>query len=236
MEKSEYKNIFELEKNHWWYKGIRESSLSILKPYLKKNIKILDAGCGTGFNIQVLKKYGYVGGIDFSEEAVKFCRKKGINIKKGSVEKLPFKDNSFDLITCFEVIYHKGVKSDLKALNEFNRVLKKNGLLLVRVPAFEFLRGPHDDVVHGIRRYNKKSLSLLLRKSKFNIVKITYLNFILFFPVLITRFLMKKKNTDIQETSKLLNFILYMILKFEKIFLKLGLPFGVSLIALAKKY
>ena len=155
MEKNEYKNIFELEENHWWYKGMRKISLSLIKRITKsKDIRILDAGCGTGINLTILNQFGTVYGTDISKEAIKFCKRRNIrNVFISSVEKLPIKNNCLELITSFEVIYHKNVENDIKALKEFNRILKENGYLLIRLPAFKFLYSYHDKIVHTARRY-----------------------------------------------------------------------------------
>ena len=141
MEKEQYKIMYDIEESNWWYKGMRKILFSLLDTYLKKkkNLKILDAGCGTGINLNYLKKYGDVTGIDISDEAIKFSKKRGYKIKKANIEKLPFKDNTFDLVISLEVIYHKQVKNDIKALKEIHRVLKKRGLAIIRVPAKKIL-------------------------------------------------------------------------------------------------
>tara|TARA_Y100000034_G_C6883895_1_gene405525 strand:- start:235 stop:957 length:723 start_codon:yes stop_codon:yes gene_type:complete len=239
MEINEYRNIFELEKNHWWYKAMRRISFSLLDKYIKsRNLKVLDAGCGTGFNMLKLKKYGEIFGIDNSPEAIKFCKKRGLSkASLGSVEKLNFKDNSFDLLTSFEVIYHRAVKSDVNALKEFYRVLRKKGYLLLRVPAFDFLYSSHDKMVHTARRYTEKDLREKLEKVGFKVEKISYVNFFLFPLVYFVRFLTKNtKESDIQEVNPFLNKFLLSLLSFESLLVKnVGLPFGVSVIVLARK-
>jgi len=239
MEKQEYFNIYNSEKDHWWYKSMRFISFNLIKPYIKKNIKILDAGCGTGFNMIYLKRFGSVFGIDNSNYAINLCKKRKLKVKKASIEKIPFKDNLFDLVTCFEVIYHKAVKDDVKALKEINRVLKNEGLLLIRVPAYKFLFSGHDIVVHTKRRYNLKELKNKLIASGFKIERITYVNFLLFPLIFLQRLinnLFDIKNSDIQKHNKFINDLLYYILKIESILIKrISLPFGVSIIALARK-
>lgn len=239
MEKSEYNNIFNLEKNHWWYKGMRAISFSLLNNYIKnKNLKILDGGCGTGFNLLMLKEYGDVYGIDNSKEALKFCKKRHLNnVSLGTVEKLNFKNNYFDLVTSFEVIYHKGVKDDIKALKEFYRVIKKKGYLFLRVPAFNFLYSNHDKAVHTARRYTEKDLKKIITETGFKIEKISYINFFLFLLIYFIRFFNKKSNkSDIKKINPFLNNILFFFLFFESFLVKyINFPFGVSIIVLARK-
>ena len=239
MEIKEYGTIFSLEQEHWWYKGMREISFSLLKKKtIGKNLRILDTGCGTGFNILELKKYGKVYGIDFSREALRFCKIRNLrNIHLGTIENLKFKNNYFDIITSFDVIYHLGVKNDLKALKEFHRVLKKGGYLVLRVPAFNFLYSGHDKVVHTKRRYTKKELSGKMESAGFKIERMSYLNFFLSPFVLIARLLNRdKEQLEITKTNPHLNKILFLVLALESKLLNfIDFPFGVSIIALARK-
>src|SRR3989344_2244801 len=107
MEIREYKTMYEVEDAHFWYKGMREIAKTLLDKHLPKNkqLNILDAGCGTGRNIIFLKNYGKVSGFDISPYAIKYCkRRKLVNIKFGSIDKIPYKNNCFDVVTCFDVL------------------------------------------------------------------------------------------------------------------------------------
>src|SRR3989344_89356 len=235
MEKSEYQTMFDLEEDNWWYRAQRNITEVLLDKFFVGTGKVLDAGCGTGFNLIFLKKFGEISGVDISDDAIKFCKKRNLNIKKSSIENLPFKNNFFDLITSFDVIYHKGVIDDQNAINELYRVCKKNGLLFLRVPAFSFLYGSHDRQVHGIRRYDKQGLKIKLEKAGFKIEKSTYANTFLFFPTFLLRFV-EKDAGDINKVNFLLNKFLFFVLNFEKYWLKyFNFPFGVSLICIARK-
>ena len=242
MEREEYFLMSKQEESHWWYKGMWEIVDYLIKKNLNRhNLSILDIGSGTGINLRKLEKYGKPSGIDYSNTALSLCRKRGLKkIYKATVEKLPFKDNSFDLITCFEVLYHKNVKNDDKALKEIHRVCKINGYVILREPAFRILFGDHDIRVHGNKRYNKKILENKLKKAGFKIEKISYLNISWFFPILLVRTYQRirglKKKSDINTHNILLNKILYKILSFEKFFINnYSLPFGVSIICIARK-
>ena len=243
MEKEHYEVIYQEEEDHWWYKGMRLITESLLSQYYNNNQKlnILDAGCGTGINLIKLSSFGKTFGIDFSEEALKFSKERNNKrICSSSVEYLPFKNSTFDLITSFEVLYHSGVKDDKKAIEEFYAVCKKNGRVLIRVPAFKILFGSHDLVVHGKRRYRKKEISEMVTQAGFKIDKITYLNFFLFLPTLTIRLLQRvfsaQKKSDIKPTSNFLNNVLLNILKFESYYLKkFNFPFGISLLCIARK-
>ena len=126
MKKIAYEEMFENEMTHPWYLATRKLMLNLLRKHLSKNSFILDAGCGTGGTMKFLKERGYKNlcGIDKSEIAIRYCMKRGLKgIKRGTIQKLPYKDNIFDAIVCMDVLYHKGVERK-RALKEFNRVLK----------------------------------------------------------------------------------------------------------------
>lgn len=243
MKKEEYQRIFEQEENHWWYLGMRKISEGLLASVIKpsKSLNILDAGCGTGGMLLYLKSIGTPVGIDISQEALKFCRKRGLkNVKRSSIEKMPFKNEGFDLVTSFDVLYHKWVKSDTLALQEFYRVLKPGGFLLVRVPAYNWLRGKHDEIVFTRHRYTKDELNQKLKISGFKILRASYANTILF-PLAVGKRLLEKilpeeKVSDVKPLPKIINGLSTKIFYFEaKIISKFNLPFGLSLFVLAQK-
>ena len=103
--------------------------------------RVLDAGCGTGRNVRFLARYGEVTGLDFSPVALDCCRQRGLTrLVRGSANALPFAAGSFDLVTSFDVLTSGGVQ-DAEALPESARVLRPGGHLLVRVAAYDALRG-----------------------------------------------------------------------------------------------
>ena len=245
MKKQEFEVMYKLENKHWWFVGKRNLIFNFMdKLYKNKNnLNILDIGCGTGIIMQKLSKYGKVYGIDVSDDALKFCKARNLkNIKKASVMKIPFKNNSFDLVGCFDVLYHKGINDDLKAIKEIYRVLKKSGRLLVTDSAMICLWSKHDIATHARQRYNKKELKEKLEKAGFIIEKMSYYNFFLFPLVFIMRKLdnifnkNKPAKSNIQETNPLFNKILISIFKIESKLLNfINFPFGVSIFCIAKK-
>lgn len=244
MLKEEYLNIFKNQENHWWFKGMEEINFSLLNHYLKdrKNLKILDAGCGPGVALSYLKKYGQVIGVDKSEEALKYAQKKG-RVQKADIANLPFKKESFDLIVCLDVLYHVWVKDYQKVLEEFGRVLKKKGLLLLREPAYNWLQSSHDLIDFTRERFCRTKIEKGLNQAGFKILKLSYINFFLF-PVVVLKRLpeilkIKKKRpkSDIFALPPLLNFFLFSCLRLEAFLLKyINFPFGSSVVCLAQRY
>ena len=184
-----YRKIYENELNHAWYIGTRNLLLKNLNSNIKKEAKILDAGCGTGGAIKFLNKNNFKNtyGIDFSDQSIKFCKLNKLkNISKGSVNKLPYKNNYFDAVICLDVLYHEGVEPK-KALEEFYRVLKKGGLLYLQEPAFNLFKSGHDIAIKTARRFTKQELRELVESSKFKVGTLSYFNVFFFLPILIKR-------------------------------------------------
>jgi len=217
MRTDEYQRINELASFHFWYQGSRDLLEKLIRKYSKgKNPKILDAGCGPGAMLPALVKFGQVFGIDISSEALKFCKERNFEVKKGTVEKIPFKDNFFDLVICFEVLYHKDVDNPQKAIGEFFRVLKPGGFLILREPAFTFLFRTHDKVVQTARRFTKKDLVDLFKGAGFIIKKATYTNVFLFLAILIKKLfeVFEKRNSEKSDLKSLPNWQNLFFLKF----------------------
>lgn len=173
METIEYRRLFEREEFYWWNIGRREILKSELERHLvsKRGLSILDVGCGAGGNIKILGEFGAVTGLDISEEALKFAKTRGVfkNLVQGNAERLPFPDNTFDLISALDVLEH--VPDDQQALREIFRVLKKGGCALITVPAHRWLWSRHDEALHHLRRYTTNELRKKLCAAKFHVIE-----------------------------------------------------------------
>ncbi len=244
MEISEYKNIFENEEYHFFYVANSQLIHTLAANALcfkQKKIRILDAGCGTGFLAKKLEKLGKVVGVDISSHALHFAKKRAIEVRKASVEKLPFKKNAFDLVVSVDVIYHKDVLDDKKALKEFFRVLKRKGTLILRVPANKWLRLSHDKFVHTRQRYSKEELMTTITSAGFVIEKLTFVNGFLL-PLAVIRYVLErmrpkqKASSVVTRLPWLFNKALLILLLLEnKLVLSTGLPFGLGLLAVCRK-
>jgi ubiquinone/menaquinone biosynthesis C-methylase UbiE len=245
MEPQEYGLMFDVERAHWWYLGMEKITRAILNQWFPRgaNARILDAGCGTGAAMSTyLADYGNVTGIDFSPLALNFCRKRNLtSLGLASVSNIPFPPESFDLVTSFDVLYEQAVPSDFAALTEFFRVLRPGGFVLLRLPAYNWLRGQHDLTIHTARRYTAPQLKRLLIDSGFQTCRVGYANSFLF-PLAAAKRLLERLKPSASATSDLslnvgmLNGLFKHILASEAFFIsRTGLPFGLSVIALARK-
>ncbi len=244
MEQGEYRRLYELEESLWWFRGMEQISVALLDRFVDsdKNLDLLDAGCGTGGMLAPLARYGGVTGLDRSADALRFAQERSDGaLARGTVSQLPFANNSFDLVTSFDVLYHLGVSDDVEAMKEIERVMRPGATLLVRVPAFEALRSQHDEAVHTRQRYGKHELSGKLRSAGLEPVFVSFANCFLF-PLAALRRVgervrsVARDGSEVEAVSPFLNKTLVIPLRLEAWLLRrTALPFGLSLVAVARK-
>ncbi len=245
METAEYRNIFKQERSHFFYVAVHRLIRKLVVKYRlsdSSDLKILDAGCGTGGLIKVMKGLGEILGVDISSEAVKLAGRRGVKALKGSVMKLPFGTNVFDVVTSVDVLYHQRVDDD-KALREFLRVLKPRGVLVLRVPADKSLTSLHDQFVHTRQRYEITELGRKLTKVGFKIRWLSYIHSPLW-PM--AKIQVAKERLTNQKESKSgvgrlpgwINWLLTVLLNIETDLVLAGWqpPMGIGLVAVAQKH
>jgi SAM-dependent methyltransferase len=234
------KQHLELEERHWWFVARRRILLSLLERELgdRRNLDVLDAGCGGGATMENLRRHGRVRGMEFAPEAVEYNRERGRDVVEGSIEELPFEDASFDLALALDVIEH--VPDDARALEELYRVLRPGGALLATAPALDLLWSAHDVANGHYRRYTTRDLGERLEAAGFEVVTLSYFNTLLFPAILAARLLgrLRKEDTgsDVSEVPERLNSWLADIFSSEARLLALwDLPVGVSALCFARK-
>jgi len=234
--------MFRVEQSHWWYTGRRKILERFIEDICRqvtdRRPRILDVGCGTGANLLMLSKYGDAEGVDVSEDALAFCRERGLEkVKLGAGEELPYDDGTFDLVTALDVVEH--MDDDLAGLSEMRRVLRPGGRVLLFVPTFMFLWGVQDDVSNHRRRYRLSELRRVLEQAGFEVERTTYANITFFLPILLVRKLMRltglKASSENNINVTALNGVLGRLFGTESWVLKyMNLPFGVSGLCVAR--
>jgi SAM-dependent methyltransferase len=237
-----YPILYEVEQSHWWHIGRRRIIAGFVEEICRqvtdRRPRILDVGCGTGANLLMLSKYGEAEGVDISEDALAFCRTRGLDkVKLGAAEELPYADDTFDLVTALDVVEH--MDDDLAGLTEMRRVLRPGGRVLLFVPTFMFLWGLQDEVSNHRRRYRMPELQRVLEQAGFDVERTTYANITFFAPILLIRKLMRltgiKASTENNINVPALNGVLGAILGAESTVLRyINLPFGVSGLCVAR--
>jgi SAM-dependent methyltransferase len=240
MRKDIYKDLDTYENTHWWHTYKRDVLVTIFDKYFpKRKLSILDAGCGVGGTLKLLQKYGEAIGIDPDDDALAYCRKIGLRkVFKKDVESLSY-TKKFDVITLFEVLEHV---DEHKCLTKLSRAIKDNGIMLVSVPAYQWMWSNWDTIIHHKKRYTTKSLEMALSRHGFKTERITYLFSFLVVPVFIFRKLkdiIYKSNypSDLRVgTSPLVNIFMKIFTATEFLVFKFAnIPFGLSIICVARK-
>lgn len=245
MYPDEYRVMRELEDTYWWYRGMRSITATVIGRRAAPSPQglCLDVGCGTGANLEFLSRWCQCLGLEINPHAMPFLAGRGVTgVVMASADRIPFPDNTFDLITAFEVI--QSIDNDVAALCEMRRTLKPGGCLIVREAAFNFLYGEHDQAVGNHRRYTRRMLIDRMSEVGLKVIWTSYANFFLFGPILALRTLRRvfgerkgaDPRSDFRFTPGALNPILYGLLRLEAAWLtRFGFPFGVSVIAVGKK-
>jgi len=247
MDPEQYHLHFRLEETHWWFRGRRALARRLLAKHLRPGgprLRILDLGCGTGANLAILAGWGDVHGCDLAEEALRFCRRRGSrSLAEADAAKLPYRSSSFGLVTLFDVLYHKAVRSDVAVLEEVRRVLRPGGLCLITDSALPALHGPHDAAFGARERYTRSVLRARVEKSGLRVVRLTYF----FLTTLPAVFLVRRfrnigripksgPSSDLGPVAPWLNTLLVRAMRWEAaLAVRLRLPLGSSLVCLARK-
>ena len=246
VDPGEYRKTFELERTGWWFAAKRRVAGAMLAqagvlPGKVGTLRVLDGGCGTGGTLEWLADYGWAVGVDLSAAALGYCVQRGQDrLVCGALDRLPFADASFDLVTLFDVLYHKWVADDEATMREVGRVMRVGGLVVITDAALPFLRGPHDKAYCGARRYTRASLRRAVESAGFCVRRISYFHFLLFPVIAAVRLAQKglsgeRARSDLQLVPGFLNAMLKSLYRVECALLRrLSLPWGSSIVCVAE--
>jgi SAM-dependent methyltransferase len=235
------------EERHFWFRGFRMFVTPLVAEATRgvANAKLLDCGCGTGANVELLGGYGRTFGFDVSPAGLEIGRKLGrTRLARATVAAAPFPSNAFDVVTSFDVLYSLDEPAEHAAVHEMYRLIRPGGYALVNVAAMDVLRGDHSVLSREVRRYSRAGLARLLTAAGFTIVRLTYTNASLFLPMVAVRAAQRMRGLppedhaqqDITVPPAPVNALLTAALRLESWWLRaFDCPFGSSLLCLARK-
>jgi SAM-dependent methyltransferase len=238
---------YRAEQSHFWFRGFRQ----YMKPALARatagiaSPRILDCGCGTGSNLEMLRPYGSAVGFDVMRIGTEFARSHGHRVAQASIADIPFASKSFDLVTAFDVFQTLPDAVEQAAIMEMSRVLKPGGRILLHVAALNILHGKHSVLSQEKRRYTPARLRSIVESGDFRIERLTFDHFSLLPMMLPIRAwhrvtaqngVVKAGEGEITVPMAPVNALLTGLVSIEAFVLRaVDMPIGSSLMCLAKK-
>jgi ubiquinone/menaquinone biosynthesis C-methylase UbiE len=233
------------EATHFWFHGFRGYVAPAIRGIAagRRDLQILDCGCGTGYNLKtLLQPYGRTFGFDFDRDAIRRARGTGRPLVRADIQRIPFRSNTFDLATSFDVV--QSVPDDRAAVRDMARVLKPGGSVVLNVTALDVLRGDHSDVWGELRRYTRDRAAALVRDAGLEPTRISYL-FGSLVPLMLAvrraqamrrRYRAPTGDEDLTVPSAPMNLALTALVRAEvALASRLTIPFGSSLLIVARK-
>jgi SAM-dependent methyltransferase len=235
------------ETRHFWFRGFR----AFVTPLLQRatagltDARLLDCGCGTGANVELLGAFGRAYGFDLTETGLRIGREAGrTRLARATVTAAPFPTAFFDVVTSFDVLYSLADAGEEAAILEMYRLLKPGGFAIVNVAAMPILRGDHSVLSRELRRYRRGDLRTRMERAGFRVERLTYTNATLFPALALARLLQRRRglrreseaDNEITVPPAPINAILSAVMRLEALWLRaFDEPFGSSLLCLARK-
>jgi len=244
MDNALERSTFDIEERHWWYRGRRAVLDAVLDGLaLPAELRILDAGCGSGRNMVTLARRGAVTGVELATASLQVARERDVGaVVPGSLdEPLPFPDGAFELAVALDVLEH--VEDDGAALRELARAIAPGGRLLVTVPQYGWLWGEHDVLAHHHRRYTRALLLGRAGAAGLRCERVTAFNTALLPAIAAVRLAQRARRraqpgSDLDRTPQgVVNGALERVIRAEAALIRRGrdLPAGVSLLAVLRR-
>jgi SAM-dependent methyltransferase len=240
MERAIYDQMRVLQQGHWWFAARREILAGeIARLPIPRPAQILEAGCGPGGNLEMLKRFGEVVAIEPDEQSRAYAAEQaGVDVRHGLLpQSIPDFGRAFDLIACLDVIEH--VPDDAGAVEALGKMLKPGGFLFTTVPAYAWMWSDHDAAHHHKRRYAMAPYRRLFENAGLQVRRASHFNTLLFPPIAAVRLAKNAAGLtggDEAMPPKPLNAALRTVFGMERALLRAAdLPFGVSILLIAQR-
>ena len=241
MQPDEYRKMAEVEDAMWYYRALHRHVGRSLARHLPAAARVLDAGCGTGGLLRRLhaaQPAWSLTGLDFSPLACELARERtGGEIVQGSIAALPFADGTFAAVTSCDVVCQ--VTDPAQAVREFHRCLAPGGVMVLTMPAYQWMYSYHDREVGNLRRYSRGEVNALLQSAGFRIECSTYWNTLPFPLAVLRRKILPPAApaSDVRPFPAPVEAGFNALMAVEQAWLGAGgsLPFGSSVLTVARK-
>ncbi len=255
MEPGEHERMAAAEERHWWYRGLRDVLARCLShPDLAvlPGSRVLDAGCGTGANLRMLEELlrpSYLGGFDTSPQALRIARSRGggADLYEGDICDPEIHVDELDLVLSLDVIYIPGAERARGGLRRIVDRLRRGGLVVFNLPAYDWLYSEHDLAIHTRERYTTRRVAGLLDDFDLAVERLTYRVFFPFPLIVLARLpgMLRVRRGRAAPRSDLarrrgggvLDALLFRALRLENGWIARGgrLPWGSSVFAVGRK-
>jgi len=248
MNRREYRQMYAVEDHHWWYVTLHRLITRVVakeRHRRGRELRILDAGCGTGRLCQLLQGFGTVSGCDLSEDALACCRERGIDVFPADLNTLDLPPDHYDVITSIDTLYHQWIIDDAAVVARFHRALVPGGVVVLNLVAHEALRSSHDVAVQTRKRYTRPEVVAMLENAGFSVELATYRLGLLFPPIALYRLLLRRLTagrepeevrSDVKPLTAPLNRLLTLMAGLEnRIIPHLPIPLGTSVFVVARR-
>jgi SAM-dependent methyltransferase len=229
----------EEDRSHWWFRG----RLAVIRATLRRalparRVRLLELGCGSGNVLAALSEFGEAVGMDAHDELSAAARAAGLDVRVGHLpDDLGVPPGWAEVVLLLDVIEH--VDDDVAALGAARTGVGEGGLLVVTVPAYQWLWSGHDEVLGHRRRYTAGELRAAVERAGFTVLRVSYFNTLLF-PLLAAVRAWKRirgdRGHDLRRPAAPLNWLLERVFAFERHLVpRVSLPFGASLLLIGRR-
>jgi SAM-dependent methyltransferase len=233
------------EATHFWFRGFRKFVAPAIADAIngRPGLRLVDCGCGTGHNLQLLRPHGKAVGFDLSEAGPVRAHATGLTVFRGDVTRIPLASASFDIATSFDVL--QCIEDDVAAVREMMRIVRPGGVVILTLAALDVLHGDHAEVWQEVRRYTPASARRLIEAAGLRPERVSFL-FASLFPLMASVRLVQRvtrrfgrtvrADTDITVPIGPLNLLLTMLVSAEAALVRhVPMPIGSSLLVIARK-
>lgn len=233
------------EATHFWFRGFRRFVAPVLETLAagRRDLRLVDCGCGTGYNLSLLQPYGSVYGFDLTEFGSRHARSEGHRVMRADITRIPLAAERFDVAASFDVLQCVG--EDELAVREMARIVRPGGAIVLTLAAFDALRGDHAIAWNEVRRYTPSTARRLVERAGLRAELVTFM-FGSVFPVIASARLLQRvlrpirgvrDDSDMSVPVAPVNGVLTALVTAEAALARHGvrIPIGSSILVVARK-